>query len=70
MVQKDDSHSAPLCQICGKAMMLVQIDPRIASFAELHTFRCFARSDVRATERKNTQVVQPAAWPRRVGWFQ
>jgi len=42
MVQKDDGHSAPLCQICGKAMML---------------------------EHKKTQVVQPAAWPRPVGWF-
>ena len=60
MVQKDEGHSVPLCQNCGMAMRLVQIDPRVAAFAELRTFRC----DVRAIEQERTQAVQPAAWPR------
>jgi len=32
-------------------MVLVRIDPRVASFSELRTFRCFACDDVRTTER-------------------
>jgi hypothetical protein len=32
-------------------MVLVRIDPRVASFSELRTFRCFACDDVRMTER-------------------
>jgi hypothetical protein len=46
------------------AMTLVLIEPRVASFAELHTFRCFACGDVRAVEQKTTHMVQAAAWPR------
>jgi hypothetical protein len=33
------------------SMVLVRIDPRVASFSELRTFRCFACDDVRTTER-------------------
>jgi hypothetical protein len=43
-------------------MMLVQIDPRVASFAELHTFQCFSCGDVRAIEQNKTPFVQ-AVWP-------
>lgn len=45
-------------------MTLVQIDPRVASFAELHTFRCFACGDVRAIEQDKSPYVQAAVWPR------
>jgi len=64
MVQKDDGHSAPPCQICGIPMTLVLIEPKVTSFTELHTFRCFACGDVRAIEQKKTQAVRAAAWPR------
>src|SRR5450631_1624756 len=40
-------------RMCGiMPMTLVQIDPRVASFAELHIFTCFACGDVRAIERE------------------
>jgi hypothetical protein len=45
-------------------MALVQIDPRVASFAELRTFRCFACGDVRAIEQGKSPYVQAAVWPR------
>jgi len=45
------SHSEPTCPICGMSMVLVRIDPRVASFSELRTFRCFACDDVRTMER-------------------
>jgi hypothetical protein len=45
-------------------MALVQIDPRVASFAELHTFRCFACGDVRAIEKNKSPYVRAAVWPR------
>ena len=38
----------------------VQIDPRVASFAELRTFRCFACGDVRAVEQSKTDYVSAA----------
>lgn len=40
------------------AMVLVRIDPRVAAFTELHTFRCFACGDVRAIEQQKTDYVQ------------
>jgi len=43
-------------------MALVRIDPKVLSFAELHTFRCFGCGDVRAVEQKKRQQ-GPAAWP-------
>lgn len=45
-------------------MTLVQIDRRVASFAELHTFRCFGCGDVRAIEQNKSPHVVAAAWPR------
>jgi uncharacterized Zn finger protein len=64
MAQKDEDHSAASCQICGMQMTLVVVEPRVASFAELHTFRCFACGEVRAIEQEKTHAVQAAAWPR------
>ena len=49
-------------------MTLVLIEPGVASFTELRTFRCFACGDVRAIEQKKTEAVRAAAWPR-VGLF-
>jgi len=54
MARKSDDDSVPLCPICGMAMVLVRIDPRVASFSELHTYRCFTCGDVRAIEHENT----------------
>jgi len=44
-------------------MTLVQIDPRVASFAELHTFLCFDCGDVRAIEQDKSPYAQTAAPP-------
>jgi len=33
-------------------MVLVRIDPRVAAFTELLTYRCFACGDVRAIEQQ------------------
>lgn len=44
-------------------MVLVRVDPRIAAFSELLTYRCFACGDVRAIERQMTDIV-PATAPR------
>jgi transposase-like protein len=41
----------PTCPICATPMVLVRIDPRVASFSEVRTFRCFACDDVRTTDR-------------------
>ncbi len=45
-------------------MTLVLVEPRVASFTELHTFRCFACGDVRAVEQEKAQYIRPAVWPR------
>jgi len=42
------------------AMVLVRVDPRVASFSELRTYRCFACGDVRAVEQSKTDYVSPA----------
>jgi hypothetical protein len=42
----------PPCLTCGKLMTLAHIVPKVASFAELHTFRCHACGDVRTVEQK------------------
>ncbi|HEY1475362.1 MAG TPA: hypothetical protein VGF53_14900 [Pseudolabrys sp.] len=60
MPRKSDDASVTLCPICGMAMVLVRIDTRVASFSELHTFRCFACGYVRAIEHENTNY-HPAA---------
>ena len=44
------------------AMVLVRVDPRVAAFSELHTYRCFACGDVRAVERQKTDYL-PATAP-------
>jgi hypothetical protein len=62
MARKDDNHPASPCPICGMVMTLVRIEPRVASFTELHTFRCFACGDVRAIEQdeqKKTIIFEP-----------
>jgi hypothetical protein len=33
-------------------MTLVFVEPRVASFSELHLFRCFACGDMRSFEQK------------------
>jgi transposase-like protein len=63
MGRKADDQPAPLCPICSMAMVLVRVDPRVASFSELLTYRCFACGDVRAVERQMTDYA-PAAAPR------
>ena len=47
------------CLNCTMPMTLVQIDPRVASFAELHTFRCFACGDVRAVDSEKVGLFRP-----------
>ena len=37
------------------AMVLVRVDPRVAAFTELRTYRCFACGDVRAIEQQKTE---------------
>ena len=37
-------------------MALVFVEPRVASFTELHIFRCFARGDVRSIEQKTSFI--------------
>lgn len=60
MGRKVDDHSAPICPICGMAMVLVRVDPRVASFSELRTYRCFACGDVRAVEQSKGDYVSAA----------
>jgi hypothetical protein len=60
----DYSAPPPTCPICGISMTLVRIDPRVASFMELHTFRCFACDDLPATELEKIQQVRAVSWPR------
>jgi transposase-like protein len=62
MGRKADDQPVPLCPICGMAMVLVRVDPRVAAFSELHTYRCFACGDVRAVERQKTGYL-PAIAP-------
>jgi hypothetical protein len=64
MSQKYEDRPASSCPLCGMAMVLVRIDPRITSFTELLTFRCSACGDVRAIEHEKTHYVRAAAWPR------
>jgi hypothetical protein len=59
----------PTCPICSTPMVLVRIDPRVASFSELRTFRCFACDDVRTTERPTifrtrVSAIPPPLFPR------
>jgi len=54
----------PTCPFCGMAMTLVRIDPRVTSFTELHTFRCFACDDLPATDFEKTRAVRTVARAR------
>jgi len=45
-------------------MTLVRIEPRVASFTELQTFRCFACDDLPAAELEKTRAVRAVVWPR------
>ena len=45
-------HSAPPCQICRTPMTLVFVEPKVASFSDLHLFRCFACGDMRSIEQR------------------
>jgi hypothetical protein len=45
-------------------MTLVRIDPRVASFTELHTFRCFACDDLPATALEKAEQVRTVSRPR------
>ena len=56
-------HSAPPCAICGKAMELAYIEPKVASLAELHIFRCSACGDVRSIEQKTDPLDQITVRP-------
>ena len=47
---------SPPCLTCGKLMTLAHIVPKVASFPELHTFRCHACGDVRTVERTIGEV--------------
>jgi transposase-like protein len=62
MGHRYDDEAAPLCPLCGMAMVLVRVDPRVAAFSELHTYRCFSCGDVRAVELQKTDYA-PAAAP-------
>jgi hypothetical protein len=64
MTKMDDDRAAPSCPNCLMPMTLVQVDPRVASFAELHTFCCFGCGDVRAIEQEKSSSVRAAVWPR------
>jgi hypothetical protein len=61
MGRKADDQPVPLCPLCGMAMVLVRVDPRVAAFSELLTYRCFACGDVRAIERQMTDYASAAA---------
>src|ERR1035441_2349712 len=51
MINPVHSSPSPPCPTCGKPMTLAQIAPKVASFPELHTFRCHACGDVRTVEQ-------------------
>jgi hypothetical protein len=65
MIRRDaDSSQVPTCPICGMAMTLVRIDPRVTSFTELHTFRCFACDDLPATKLEKAEQIRAISRPR------
>jgi hypothetical protein len=45
-------------------MTLVFVEPRVASFSELHLFRCFACGDMRSIEQKTNHgdEKRPTFW--------
>ncbi len=46
-------------------MVLVRVEPRVISFSELRTFRCFACDEIRTTEQRTFRFarVGPVARP-------
>jgi transposase-like protein len=62
--QLDHCDAPPTCPFCGTPMTLVRIEPRVASFTELQTFRCFACDDLPAAELEKTRAVRAVVWPR------
>ena len=50
-------------------MGLVFIEPKVASFAELQIFRCFACGDVRSIEQKINPYNQANATEARPSFF-
>ena len=55
--------SAPPCPICGMSMVLVFVEPKLASCTELQIFRCIACGDMCSIEQKTGSGIQ-AARPR------
>ena len=45
-----DDRAPASCLVCEMPMTLVRIRPKIASFSEVDTFRCFACGDVQTME--------------------
>jgi hypothetical protein len=64
MAQIDDGRDLPACVIYETPMTLVLNEPKVASFTELQTFRCFACGDRLTGEQEKTQPVRSAVWPR------
>jgi transposase-like protein len=52
--------SDPSCPICKISMVLVFIEPRVASFTELNIFRCFSCGNMRSIEQKTNPHYQAA----------
>jgi len=50
-------------------MGLVLIEPRVASFAELHIFRCFACGNVQSIEQKTNPYNQVKGTEARPSFF-
>jgi hypothetical protein len=48
-----DNHAPASCLVCELPMTLVRIRPKIASFSEVDTFRCFACGDVQTMELRS-----------------
>jgi hypothetical protein len=64
MIRADDNPSVPLCPSCAMPMALVQVDPRVAAFAQLCTFRCFGCGERQAVEQPKSPYLQAADDPR------
>jgi hypothetical protein len=65
MIRKDhDASQTPSCPTCGMAMTLVRINPRVTSFTEVHTFRCFACDDLPPMTLEKTQQARTVFRPR------
>jgi hypothetical protein len=64
MAQKIHDPCEPVCPTCETAMVLVRIVPRVVSFSELRTYRCFACDDVRGTGHQRTLLARVSTIPR------